>query len=562
MIRLAAAALLVLVPWSAAWAKSLSSPPPSVTSPAAKSLADSSVMPLDAVLVLIEGEPITSAQVLARLRLLQGIAQQAPPDPARPLTLAQAHKELVEARLLSWDAARKDITVSEAEVDRLLDALAKKLATSGSPQALADMLTAYGIAVSDYRELCRQEILFTKLDRFGEPALPRKERLRALEAEAQILSLGELLRMAPAEPRVCTPLAPTQVARDAQAVPPSAARVAAVCVEGEPGPASDARLSQLAALVRPGDALDRAAVSRALSALLQGEWAVEAAAAYALSTQPGQPPDRAKSLRVVFRLREHPRLIGMETSGLPAGVELSTGQPGTRVTQRELRELINDAQQTLYSAGFRSARVTVERVAAAPAAAGSPRSGERVRLLVTSGPRTRIAQIDLAGVGESRRAALLSLLPFRALDPYRESANEQARRMLEQHYFEQGYLRATVAAAEVLLDSPASDGSPQVRLRFVIAEGPLCQLASLRFTGKLPLPEAELRRHVKSLLGQPPSFAVLRQDIQRLRDAAQAAGKSVEITPITSLRNESALLDVTLQFDPANQPSPGGAALK
>jgi len=66
MIRLAAAALLVLVPWSAAWAKSLSSPPPSVTSPAAKSLADSSVMPLDAVLVLIEGEPITSAQVLAR----------------------------------------------------------------------------------------------------------------------------------------------------------------------------------------------------------------------------------------------------------------------------------------------------------------------------------------------------------------------------------------------------------------------------------------------------------------------------------------------------------------
>lgn len=553
---------MVLVPWSAAWAKSLSSPPSSVTSSARKAVAAPSVMPLDAVLVLIEGEPITSAQVLARLRLMQGIAQKAPPDPERPLTLAQAHKELVEARLLSWDAARKDITVSEADVDRLLDALAKKLTTSGNPQALTDMLTSYGILVSDYRELCRQEILFSKLDRVGEPALPRKERLRALEAEAQILSSGELLRMAPAEPRVCTPLAPPKVARDAHAVPPSAARVAAVCVEGDPGPASDARLSQLAAMVRPGDVLDRAAVSRALLSLLQGEWAAEAAGAYALSTQPGETPERAKSLQVVFRLREHPRLLGMETAGLPAGVELSTGQPGTRVTQRELRRLIHDAQQTLNAAGFRSARVMAERVPAAPAAAGSSLSGERVRLLVTAGPRTRIAQIDLVGAGESRRAALMALLPFRALDPYRESASEQARRLLEQHYFEKGYLRATVAAADVLNDAPASDGSPQVRLRFVIAEGPLCQLASLRFAGKLPLPEAELRRHVKSLLGQPPSLTVLRQDIQRLRDAAQAAGTSVEITPITSLRGESALLDVTLQFEPLSPPSSAGAALK
>lgn len=524
-----------------------------------KAVVAPSVMPLDAVLVLVEGEPVTSAQVLARLRLMQGIAQQAPPDPEHPLTMEQAHKELVEARLLSWDAARKDITVSEAEVDRLLEVLAKQLATGGSPQVLTDLLISHGIRVSDYRERMRQEILFSKLDRIGDPLPARKERLRRLQAEAQILSPNELLRLLPAEPRTCTQAALGRDTSRAPAASPDASHVAAVCIEGEPSPASAARLSQLAAMVRPGAALDREAVSRAMLSLLEGEGAAEAAAAYALSMQPGEAPERAKSLRVVFRIREYPRLIAVETAGLPSGVEISTSLPGGQVSQRALRRLIDGAQQTLHAAGFRSAEVKLERTATA---AGSALSGERVRLLVTSGPRTRIAQIDLVGAAESRRAALLALLPLRALDPYRDGESVDARSKLEQYYLDHGYLRATVAAPEVLTDSPASDGSPQVRLRFVIQEGPLCQLASLRFSGALPLPEAELRRHIKSPLGQPPSLVVLRADIQRLLDAAKAVGRSVSITPLTSLRGETGLLDVTLQFDPASQPQSAGAALK
>jgi hypothetical protein len=524
-------------------------------------------MPLDAVLVLVEGEPVTSAQVLARLRLMQGVAGNAPPSPGRPLTMEQAHKELVEARLLSWDAARKDITVTEPEVDRLLETLAKQLATDGSVKALTALLTAQGIRVSDYREWVRQEFLFSKLDRFGDPAPPRQERLRRLQAEAQTLSPGELLRLVPAEPRTCTQAAPAAGAAagaDARSLPaasPGTAQVAAVCIEGEPSPAGAARLSQLATMVRPGAALDREAVSRALLSLLEGEGAAEAAAAYALSMQPGEAPERAKALRVVFRIREAPRLVAIETPGLPTGIEIATSLPGGRVSQRGLRRLIDGAQQTLHAAGFRSAEVKAERTAAAGGDGATP-PGERVRLQITPGLRTRIAQIDLVGAAASRQAALLALLPLRALHPYREGESAEARSKLEQYYLDHGYLRASIAAPEALADSPASDGSPQVRLRFVIQEGPLCQLASLRFSGALPLPEAELRRHIKSPLGQPPSLATLRADIQRVLDAAQAAGKSVSITPLTSLRGDTGLLDLTLQFDAVSQPQSGGAALK
>lgn len=557
MLRLAAALLVALVPGSPASAKPAS---PRSTAPSARK-ADPSVMPLDAVLVVIEGEPVTSAQVLARLRLMQGLAGKVPPSPERPLTMEQAHQELVEARLLSWDAARKDITVTDSEVDRLLEVLAKQLATDGSVKAMTELLNAQGIHFSDYRAWMRQEILFSKLDRLGDPAPTRKERLRRLRAEAQMLSPGELLRLVPAELRTCTKAATDADARSLSAASPGTAQVAAVCIEGEPSPASAARLSQLAARVRPGTALDREAVSRAVLSLLEGEGAAEAAAAYALSMQPGEAPERGKSLRVVFRIREAPRLIAIETPGLPAGIEFSTSLPDGRVSQRGLRRLIDGAQQTLHAAGFRSAEVKTERIPAASGDGSAP-SGERVRLQITSGPRTRIAQIDLVGAAASRRATLLALLPVRALDPYREGETTEARSKLEQYYLDHGYLRASIAAPEALTESPASDGSPQVRLRFVIQEGPLCQLVSLRFSGALPLPEAELRRHITSPLGQPPSLAALRADIQRVLDAAQAAGKSVSITPITSLRGDTGLLDVTLQFDASSQPQSGGAAFK
>ena len=507
-------------------------------------------MPLDGVLALIEGAPITSAQVAARLGLMRALAQNSPSGPDQPLTAAQAYKELFEARLLSWDAERMSVSVSDAEVDRMMELIAGRAAPGAGKQTLSAALASYGIDEAAYRELCSQQILFAKLDRIGTPVRTRAERLRALEAQAQILNVNELLSQAPSEKRVCTPASARPVqSPDKSAIP----IVAGLCLEGERSAQTDARLAELGRSVLVGGALDRAGVARAQARLLSMDDAAEAAAVYAISTQPREPPENARSLWVIFRVRERPWFAGLDLVGMPAGVhvDLPPAEPKTRVSQRALRVQLDQARDKLRDAGFRSASLKLERV---PAAAGTGPAGapsERVRMLVTPGPRTRIAQVEFTGVSDARRAELRALLPFRPADAYEEVECVAARFTLEHDYRERGYLSARVEVPEATDMPAAPDGSPQVRLRYAVQEGPQTRLAALRLTGALPLAEAALRRLVKSALGKPVSPDTLRADVQRMQEAAKASGKPVEITPNIDMRSEGTQVDVTLQFAPA-----------
>ena len=511
-------------------------------------------MPLDGVLAVIEGEPITGAQVAARLGLMRAIAQTSPPSPDQPLTVAQAYKELFEARLLSWDADRQRVSVSDADVDRVMELIAGRSTPSGDKQALSAALASRGIDEAAYRELCRQQILFAKLDRIGTPVRPRAARLRDLEAQAQILNVNEILSLAPSDKRVCAPA----VARSAQPVIRAGIpSVAGVCLEGERNAQTDARLTELGRIVPAGGALDGASISRAQARLLSMDDAAEAAAVYAISTQPREPPEKAKSLWVVFRVRERPWLAGLDLVGMPAGVRVQRppAEPKMRVSQRALRIQLDETRDKLQDAGFRSASLKLERVpeAAKDGPAGAP--SERVRLLVTPGPRTRIAQVEFTGVSDARRAELLALLPFHPADFYVESESVVARFKLEHDYQERGFLSARVEVPEAAEPPAATDGSPQVRLRYAVKEGPQSRLSAVRFTGALPLAEAALRRLMKSVPGKPISPDTLRADVQRMRDAAKAAGKPVEITPDVHMRNEGTQVDVTMQFAPAPPPA-------
>lgn len=528
-------------------------------------------MPLDGVVVVIEDEPITSVQVLARLELLQALAKNSAPRLETPLTMAQAYKELVEARLLSWDASRKRISVSDAEMDRMMELLAKQVNVSGGRQALLALLTARGIDEANYREYSRQQLLFAKLDRLADPVRPRAERLRELEAEAQILDVSELLSLAPSSKRSCTPATPTRPTRPpatARATAPagkgSPARVAGICIEGEATPQTAARLEQLGRTVKIGGELDRTSVSRAQAALLSDGDSVEAATVYAVSTQPREPPEKAAWLWVVFRVRERPFLAGFEHSGLPAGVSVEPppSTPSLRVSQRVLRTQLENTRDALREAGYRSSGLKLERrpVAAGERPGGGP--AERVRLMVTPGPRTRLAQVELVGAGEPRRAELLALLPFHAGDPYQEIESMTARFMLDLYYRDRGYLRAHIGDPEVVPEKPAADGSPQLRLRYAITEGPQVRLSALRFTGELPLAEAELRRLMKSGVDKVISTEALRKDIQALLDAAKAAGKPVQITPNVEYRKDVSQADLTLHFAPDPAAGSGMGALK
>lgn len=536
------------------------SPPADRAAPAKAAAGSAGVLPLDAVLAIVEDQIITASQVTQRLALMRALAQGVAADPKRPLTQGQAYQELLEARLLSWDAQRKRIEVTDAEVDRLLDLVAQRLSSAGGKQALSAELARAGVDEASYREMYRQELLFAKLERADSPPRPRQDRLRDLEAEAQVQRTDGLLSLTAASARACVPNHAGARPAVGSAGSPASAVVQGICIEGERTAQKDAWLAALAPLVPVGTALDHAAVSRAQARLLAQDDGIEAAAAYAVSTQPNEAAERAQSLWVVFRVQPRPRLASVEFVGLPSGfqIEPQAVSPTERVSHRVLRSQTEHVRDSLRDACYRSVRVQPQRLPQARDAGGTP--VERLRLTVAAGLCTRIEQVELIGVGDARRAQLLPLLPFQVGGAYQEVETLEARFRLELHYRDLGYLRASVAVPDVQAGAPGPGGSPRVRLRYTISEGPQAQLNSLKLAGSLPLPEAQLRRLMTSQLRQPVSVAALRSDIQKMQDAARAAGKPVNILPNVELRNEGALVDVTLEFAAESTAPTGGDA--
>lgn len=508
------------------------------------------VIPLDAVMAVIEDQPILGSQVQARLQTMRALG--GPADPA--LNPDQVYRDLFEARLIAWDAARLRIEIQDADVERLLDAMATKQGMKGGRSELLSEVRKTGIEVSAYQAYLKQALLAARWEAtfrpLGAPApqgAPTKaQKLAAIEAEVLIDRPEGLLDLRPLPQRSCLPK--TQP----KALVPSPNKqpmVAAVCIEGVPGPETDARLAELSRTVPPQAPLSRDAVTRSLTDLLDSPAGAEAASVYGLPLRPGG--DASGPLFIVYRIKPRPLLSGIEIQGAPEGVALPavTIAPNKRYSHRELRSHRDDAIWALRDAGYLDAGARAERL---------PRRSEseplRVRLKLVPGLRTHIARISLPGVAEARVSEILGLLGVRTGDPLSESKLVGARGTLSEYYMERGFIKAYVESHTTEPAPARADGSPQVSVRMVVTESKPYRVGTIKLTGALPLPEAELHKLIKARRGDLCRPAALRKDVESLVEAGKRVGKHVTIEAATSITDPTSTVDLTLNFVPAQPP--------
>lgn len=499
-------------------------------------------------MAVIEDQPILASQIQARLQLMRAVA--GPTD--TPATLDQAHRELFEGRLIAWDAARQHLEMLDADVERMLDVMATKQGMKGGRGEFLAAVRQRGIDVNVYQAYLRQALLAARWELTLRPApgtpttqrAPTKaQRLAELEAEALIDRPEGLLDPRPLGQRTCLPKNPPKVLASAPGKEPL---VAAVCIEGIPGPETEARLAELLRTIPAEAPLSRDAVARSLTELLASSAGAEAASVYGLPLRPGG--DRNGPLFVVYRLRPRPLLSGIELQGAANGVVIPAIPiaPATRYSHRELRSHLEETLATLHDAGYLDAAVRAERLPR-----GSHSDPLRVRLKLAPGLRTHIARITLPGVAEARVSEVLAVMGLHPGDPMSESGLLLGRNKLGDFYMEHGFIKAYVERPTTEPAAPREDGSPQVAVRMVVTEGKQYRLGTLKMTGALPLREHELQKLVKTQRGELFRASALRQDLERLIEAGKRAGKPFTIDPITSINDPASLVDLTLNFVPA-----------
>ena len=132
---------------------------------AAGAYGEKDLIPLDAVLAVIEDEPLLASQVQARLQLVRALA--GPADGA--VGSEQAYRELFESRLIAWDAARQHLEIQSSDVERVLDAMATKQGLKGGRDELVAAVRARGIDASAYQAYLRQALLAARWELASRP---------------------------------------------------------------------------------------------------------------------------------------------------------------------------------------------------------------------------------------------------------------------------------------------------------------------------------------------------------------------------------------------------------
>lgn len=508
------------------------------------------LIPLDAVTAVIEDQPILESQVQTQLQLMR--AMDGPTQPAAKPD--QAQRVLIEGRLIAWDAERKHLQIQDADVDRMLDAIATKQGLKSGREFLVEV-QKHGIEERVYRSYVRQALLEARWESVfrsanaapaTQPAWTRTPGIAALESEAIIDRPQGLLDRRPGAQRTCLPrnLPTAPIAR-----PSKEREVAAVCIEGVASPETDAQLAMLQRIVALQAPLSRDAVARSLLELLDSRGGAEAAAVYGLPLRPGG--DASGPLIVVYRLQPRPLLSGVELQGTPQGVVIPaiTIAANTRYSHREIHTQLDSTLTTLQDAGYQHVTAHTERL---------PRRSDseplRVRVNLSPGARTYIARIALPGVAETRLTELLTFAGLRAGEPMSESRLLAARDKISEYYAERGFIKAHVEPHSTEAASPRADGSQQVTVRMVVTERSPYRLGTLKLAGALPLPEVELQRLVQTRRGDLFRADAMRKDLNRLIEAGKRAGKPVTIDAASSINDTTSTIDLTLNFIPQTSP--------
>jgi outer membrane protein insertion porin family len=170
---------------------------------------------------------------------------------------------------------------------------------------------------------------------------------------------------------------------------------------------------------------------------------------------------------------------------------------------------------------------------------------------VNEGPRVTISAITFAGAKQVSAAELRRAVSSAVGAVYSREAVDRDALALLAVYFDRGMVNARVDSEE------PREVRGAIELTFTIIEGDVFRVGKVALKGTPLGPEKDV---LKSLMTRPGfvfSRAVVRADLERLRELGRRRGLQLEVTPLTEIKAEAQRIDLTFELE-ARPPTPAG----
>ncbi len=178
-----------------------------------------------------------------------------------------------------------------------------------------------------------------------------------------------------------------------------------------------------------------------------------------------------------------------------------------------------------------------------------------VTLQIAEGKKIRISTISfegntafsprkLRGVMETSEEWFMSWLT--SAGTYKEEVLRNDALLIADHYMNNGYINVKVGEPKVKL----SEDRESLEVLVSITEGDQYRIGSIAFSGDVLYPEAEIRKKMKSEVGEVFSRKNLREDIGTLTDMTADKGYAFNnVNPLTKQDQEKKLLELTFNVE-------------
>ena len=122
---------------------------------------------------------------------------------------------------------------------------------------------------------------------------------------------------------------------------------------------------------------------------------------------------------------------------------------------------------------------------------------------------------------------------------------DEDRRNLVAFYADNGYVRATVGLPEITL---SKDGK-QIFITLPITEGNVYKIGSVEFEGDTVVPEEQIRKVLKSKVGNTFRSSLFQQDVTSITDICQDKGYAfADVNPLTTVDDDTSTMNVSFEI--------------
>ncbi len=178
-----------------------------------------------------------------------------------------------------------------------------------------------------------------------------------------------------------------------------------------------------------------------------------------------------------------------------------------------------------------------------------------VLLKVTEGDKILIRSIDFDGIKAFSSSKLQKVMETKekwffswltGAGTYKEEVLKNDALLLSDHYLNNGYINVKVGEPVVKLDETKSF----LTVTIGVTEGEQFRLGTIAFKNDLLEPEADLRKKLKSEVGEVFNRSLLRSDIGTLTDVYGDKGYAyATVNPLSRLDAEKKLIDLTFDVE-------------